>query len=72
MALDHGATKDVLHHQEQLLVDLARTLTFDQFQRMVEYWALHYDPTAPPRRPRAPQPEGAYLVRVWTGPGWAG
>ena len=72
MALDHGASKDALHHQEQLLVDLARTLTFDQFQRMVEYWVLHYDPdgtteAAEARRNR----RGAYLVRgidgTWVG-----
>jgi hypothetical protein len=72
MALDHGATKDALHHQEQLLVDLARTLTFDRFQRMVGYWALHYDPdgtteAAEARRNR----RGAYLVRGLDG-SWVG
>lgn len=42
--LDHGATKDPLHHQEQLLVDLARAHTVDECKRLVAYWRLHHDP----------------------------
>ncbi len=72
MALDHGATKEPLHRQEQLLVDLARTLTFEEFKRKIDYWALHYDPdgtteAAEERRHR----RGAYLVRGLDGT-WVG
>jgi hypothetical protein len=44
VGLDHGATKDPLHHQEQLLVDLALTLTFREFTEHVAYWRQHNDP----------------------------
>ena len=43
LALDHGATQGPLHHQEQLLVDLARTSTFDQFRRLVAYPSAFLD-----------------------------
>jgi hypothetical protein len=44
LALDHGVTREPLHHQEQLLVDLARTYTFDQFKRLMAYWRQGNDP----------------------------
>jgi hypothetical protein len=72
MALDHGTTKVALQDQEQLLVDLARTLTFAQFTYAVRYWAQHYDPdgtteAAEERRNR----RGAYLVQGMDGT-WLG
>ena len=42
--LDHGATKDAVHRQEQLLVDLARTYTFREFKHQLTYWESHHDP----------------------------
>ena len=44
LRFDHGATKEPLHHHEQLLVDLARAYTFAEFQRLVAYWRNHVDP----------------------------
>lgn len=44
VALDHGATEEALHRQEQLLVDLALTSTFDQFRRLVARWRQLADP----------------------------
>jgi len=44
VSLDHGATEEPLHRQEQLLVDLARAYTFDQFKRLMAYWRQHVDP----------------------------
>jgi len=72
MALDHGATHEPLHRQEQLLVDLARHYTFDEFSRLVRYWALHYDPdgtteAAEEQRSR----RDAYLVETFDGT-WLG
>ncbi len=44
VSLDHGATREPLHRQEQLLVDLARASTVDQFRRDIAYWRDHVDP----------------------------
>jgi len=44
VGLDQGATKDALHRQEQLLLDLALTQTFREFKRDLAYWRQHADP----------------------------
>jgi hypothetical protein len=44
VGLDHGVTKDALHDEEQELVDLARTRSFDPFRREVASWRQEHDP----------------------------
>jgi len=44
VGLDHGATKDALHRQEQLLVDLALAQAYKPFKRELAYWRNHHDP----------------------------
>jgi hypothetical protein len=68
MALDHGATKEPLHRQEQLLVDLARSYTFADFTRLVRYWAGHYDPDGTTEAAEARRNKrGVYLVESLDG-----
>ena len=72
MALDHGTTKEPLHRQEQLLVDLARVHTFDEFKRLVGYWAQHYDPDGTTEAAEARRNQrGAWLVETIDGT-WMG
>ena len=72
IALDRGATREPLHHQEQLVVDLALNHTFAEFEVLIRYWKRCADPdgtteAAEARRNR----RCAYLVRGLDGT-WLG
>jgi hypothetical protein len=72
VGLDHGATKDALHRQEQLLVDLALTQTFLAFTQYVAYWKQHADPdgtteAAEQRRNRRDVQLSETLDGMWLG-----
>jgi hypothetical protein len=68
MALDNGATEEPLHRQEQLLVDLARHYTFDEFTWLVRYWALRYDPDGTTEAAEARKNKrGVYLAETIDG-----
>jgi len=44
VSLDHGTTKEAFRRDEQMLVDLARTLTFQRFKDEIDAWRLRVDP----------------------------
>ena len=72
-AVRRPATEEALARDEAMLVEYAKTLTHDQFVRVMRYWEQHADPDgaeddAMDARNHAGTPTWS---RAWVGPIWA-